>query len=152
MVKKVIALGADHGGFLLKEKVKEMLAKKGYKVEDAGTYSASSCDYPKFGFKAASKVFQKKAFRGIVICKTGIGMAIAANKLPGVRAGVCTSREDAISARKHNDTNVLVLAAKKISSVKAMNIVDAWLTTKALKGRHSRRVKQIKEFERKIFK
>jgi len=150
MAKKIIAIGADHGGFSLKEKIKNLLEKEGYKVQDMGTHSEDLCDYPKFGFSASQKVSQKKAFRGIVICKTGIGMAVVANKLPGVRAGVCNTEEDALSARKHNDTNVLVLAARKVTGAKAARIVKTWLKTKALKGRHARRVKQIKNFEKNI--
>ena len=148
MAKKIIAIGADHGVFLLKEKIKKLLEKRGYKVQDVGTYSGIPCDYPEFGFAAAGEVSKKKAFRAIVICKTGIGMAIAANKLPGVRAGLCVSKEDALSARRHNDINVLVLAAKKVSAPRAAVIVRTWLKTKALKGRHARRVKQIREFEK----
>lgn len=146
MAKKIIVVGADHGGFSLKEKIKKLLEKEGYAVRDVGTYSEAPCDYPEFGFAAAEKVSQKKAFRGIVICKTGLGMAIAANKLPGVRAGVCNSEEDALSARQHNDINVLVLAARKVTGAKAAKIIKTWLKTKALKGRHARRVKQIKNF------
>ncbi|MEA3489464.1 MAG: RpiB/LacA/LacB family sugar-phosphate isomerase [Candidatus Omnitrophota bacterium] len=151
MAKKVI-LAADHGGFSLKEKIKGMLTKSGYRVEDAGTYSARSCDYPEFGFSAAKQVSSRKADRAIVICKTGIGMSIIANKLPGVRAGLCGSVSDAVSSRQHNDTNVLVLAAKRVSAKKAMDTVRAWLRTRALKGRHAKRVRQIKELEKKVFK
>jgi len=152
MAKKIIAIGSDHGGFSLKEKIKKLLEKKGYKIHDAGTCSEISCDYPEFGFEAAKKVSQKKAFRAIAICKTGIGMTIVTNKLPGVRAGVCGSKEDALSARRHNDINVLILAANKVSGPKAWKIVETWLKTGALKGRHARRVKQIRAFEKKVFK
>jgi len=149
---KTIAVGADHGGFLLKQKIKEYLEKKHYRVKDMGTDSDEPCDYPRFGFAAAKKVSDGKADRAIVICKSGIGMSIIGNKLPGVRAGLCGSVDDAISARRHNDTNVLVLAATKLSNKKAMEIVEAWFVTRALAGRHARRVKQIKEFEKKLFK
>ena len=151
MARKIV-IGADHGGFLLKEKIKAALKKARYRVEDVGTDSAESCDYPRFGFDVAGRVSDGKAERGIAICKTGIGMAIIANKYPGVRAGVCDSASDAVSARKHNDTNVLVLAATKTSSKKALGIVRAWLRTKATGGRHARRVRQIAELERKVFK
>lgn len=151
MVKKIV-LGADHGGFLLKERIKEHLRGKGYKVADVGTFSEESCDYPAIGFAAAGEVSNGRAERGIIICKTGIGMAVAANKVCGIRAGVCNSVKDAVSARQHNDTNVLVLAGTKVSGKKAMDIVTAWLETRSLKGRHARRVAQIREFEKKVFK
>ncbi|MBU0683312.1 MAG: ribose 5-phosphate isomerase B [Candidatus Omnitrophota bacterium] len=152
MAKRIISIGADHGGFLLKEILKKALKEWGYKVEDEGVYSDKACDYPIFGFNVAKKVSSKEAYRGIVICKTGIGMSVIANKLPGVRAGLCHTIEDALSARQHNDTNVLALSAKKNSKKKAVNIVKTWLETKALKGRHARRVRKIKEFEKKVFK
>lgn len=150
MVKRIV-IGADHGGFSLKEKIKNAF-KKRYKFDDMGTHTEESCDYPVYGFSVAEKVSKKKASRGIVICKTGIGMAIIANKFSGVRAGVCSSVAEAVSARQHNDTNILVLAATKVNSKKAMDIITAWLNTPALGGRHARRVRQIKEFEKKVFK
>ncbi|MDP8299647.1 MAG: ribose 5-phosphate isomerase B [Candidatus Tantalella remota] len=151
MAKK-IAIGADHGGFKLKEAIKKILEAKKYKVYDMGTFSDESCDYPEYGFEVAKKVSTGGASQGIVICKTGIGMSVVANKLPGVRAGLCASLADAVSARKHNDTNILVLAAAKVSGKKAQDITRAWLRTEALKGRHGRRVKQIKDLEKKVFK
>ncbi|MFH1846142.1 MAG: ribose 5-phosphate isomerase B [Candidatus Omnitrophota bacterium] len=149
---KTIVIAADHGGFALKEKVKKILKKSRYKLEDKGTFSPESCDYPEYGFNAGRMVSQGKAYRAIIICKSGIGMAVVANKLPGVRAGVCTSVEDAVSSRQHNDTNVLVLAANKTSKEKAEEIIKVWLRTRTLGGRHSRRVKQIKALEKKVFK
>ncbi|MFH1665497.1 MAG: RpiB/LacA/LacB family sugar-phosphate isomerase [Candidatus Omnitrophota bacterium] len=149
MVKK-IAVGSDHGGFALKEMVKKTITGCGGKVEDVGTRSDEPCDYPAFGFKAAAKVAEGKASGAVIICKTGIGMAIVANKLPGVRAGVCNSTADALTARQHNDVNVLVLAASKVSGKKAGEIVKVWMRTKALKGRHARRVRQIRELEKKL--
>ena len=150
---KKIVVGADHGGFVLKEKIKIFLEEKGkYKVDDVGTFSEGPCDYPQFGYKAAEKVSAKKAYRGIIICKSGVGMAIVANKLPGVRAAVCTTEKDALSARQHNDTNVLVLAAAKTDYTKARKIAKVWLDTSAEKGRHARRVRQIRELETKLFR
>jgi RpiB/LacA/LacB family sugar-phosphate isomerase len=151
-VKMKVAIGSDHGGFKLKEEVKANLKKAKHQVIDAGCTSGDPCDYPEFGFGAAAQVSKKKASRGIIICKTGIGMAIIANKLPGVRAGVCTTVKDAESARQHNDTNVLVLAATKTKGKKAQEIIKVWLKTKALPGRHARRVRQIKALEKKVFK
>lgn len=147
-----IVIGSDHGGYLLKEKIKSFLGKSGYKTEDVGTYSEESCDYPLFGYEAARKVSEKKAGKGILICKSGIGMSIVGNKLPGVRAALCVSKGDAVSAREHNDANVLVLSSTKAPSSKALEIVKIWLATKALGGRHARRVRQIIELEKKLYK
>ncbi|MFH1304884.1 MAG: RpiB/LacA/LacB family sugar-phosphate isomerase [Candidatus Omnitrophota bacterium] len=147
-----IAIGADHGGFFLKEKIKTALKKARFVVEDLGTDSPDASDYPRIGFDVAARVSSGKAKRGIVICKTGIGMAIIANKRRGVRAGVCNSVAEALSARRHNDTNVLVLAATRISGEKAVRVVKAWLGAKALGARHARRVRQIKALEKKVFK
>jgi len=149
---KRIVIGSDHGGYTLKKKIKSFLAEKGYKVIDSGTDSAESCDYPLFGFNAAREVSRKKADRGIVICKSGIGMSMVANKLPGVRAGLCLSKEDAVSSRQHNDANILVLASNKTKGKKALELVDIWLSTAFLKGRHARRVRQITAMEKKVFR
>ncbi|MGB2650798.1 MAG: ribose 5-phosphate isomerase B [Candidatus Omnitrophota bacterium] len=151
MAKKIV-IGADHGGFALKKKIIEQLKKARYHVDDVGAHAAEASDYPGYGFSVASKVSQKKAFRGIVICKSGIGMSIIANKMPGVRAALCGSVQDAVSSRKHNDANVLVLSATKAGPKKSEEIIKAWLKTKALKGRHARRVNQIKKLEKKVFK
>ena len=146
---KRIAIGGDHGGFALKEHLKKYLAKKGYTVKDFGTYSGEPCDYPVVGYKVARAVSKGIFKKGIVICKTGIGMAIIANKLRNVRSGVCNTVRQAKTSRLHNDTNVLSLAAKYINSSKAKRIVDTWLNTKASAGRHRRRVNQIKRLEKK---
>jgi ribose 5-phosphate isomerase B len=152
MAKGKIAIGADHGGFALKEKIISALKRSGYRIEDVGTYSAGSCDYPEYAYAVAKKVAGRKADRGIVLCKSGIGMAIVANKVAGARAGVCTSIADAVSSRKHNDANILVLAATKIGTAKTLQIAKTWLRTKAEGGRHARRVRQIKEIEKKEFR
>jgi ribose 5-phosphate isomerase B len=151
MAKK-IAIGSDHGGYLLKEKIKGVLAEKGYGVKDVGPVAEDACDYPRYGYEAAKLVSTGKSTRGIVICKTGIGMSVVANKLSGVRAGLCFSPAEAESARQHNDINVLVLAAKKVSTRMAGKIVDVWLRTPALRGRHARRVRQIKAIEAREFR
>ena len=151
MAKK-IAIASDHGGYELKEKIIELLKKKKYIIKDVGTFTAEACDYPLYGYDAAKAVSSGKAQKGIVICKSGIGMSIVANKLPGVRAGLCLTKEDAISARKHNDTNVLVLGASRVTQAEALEILETWLKTRALKGRHARRVKQIKNIGKKVFK
>jgi len=151
MVKKIV-IGADHGGFKLKENIKKTLEKAGYSVIDSGTHSDAPCDYPLIGYDAAKKVSDKKAAEGIVICKSGIGMSIIANKLPGVRAGLCLTIGDAVSARQHNDANILVLSASRTSGKKGIEITKKWLSTKALKGRHARRVRQMIDIEKKVFK
>jgi ribose 5-phosphate isomerase B len=147
-----IAIGADHGGYVLKQFLIEELEKMGYKTRDSGTDSSEACDYPSIGFECAKRVSEKKEPKGILICRTGIGMAVIANKLPGVRAGVCLRPSEAVSAREHNDINVLVLAADRITKKDAIKTVKVWLKTPALKGRHARRVKLIGEYEKKVFK
>lgn len=149
---KRIALGADHGGFVLKEKIIARLNSRGYSVHDVGTKNSEPCDYPRYGFEAARMVSSGKTGRAILVCRSGIGMAIIGNKLPGVRAGVCNTVADAVSARQHNDTNILVLAADRVAGRTAMKIMEVWLATPALKGRHARRVRQIKDLEKKAFK
>ena len=146
---KRIAIGADHGGFKLKGTLKTYLSGKGYAVEDFGIYVEKPYDYPLVGYEVA-KALSKGAFkRAILICKTGIGMAIIANKLRNVRSAVCNTVPQAETSREHNDTNLLSLAAKYVSAGKAKRIVDTWLNTKALGGRHARRVRQIKKLEKK---
>ncbi len=142
MSKKII-IASDHGGFKLKEKVVKHLTAGGYKVDDVGTHSEASCDYPIYGAIAAKQVAKTTGARGIVICTSGIGMSIVANKVKGIRAGLCHDVLDATSARQHNNTNVLVMAARKAKGKKAIDIVDTWLNTKFDGGRHSRRVKQM---------
>ena len=151
MVKR-IALGSDHGGFRMKEALKKYLSGKGYKVRDFGAYSAASSDYPLFGHMVAESVSRRRCERGIAICKTGIGMAVISNKLPGVRSAVCNTLAQARTSRLHNDTNVLSLAAEYLNLRNAKRIVNAWLKTRALGGRHRRRVNQIKRLEKKIWK
>ena len=146
---KNIAIGCDHGGFKLKEFLKKYLSEKDYEIRDFGTKSEKPCDYPVIGYNVGKTVSSGKFKRGILICKTGIGMAIIANKLPNVRSGVCNTTRQAKTSRLHNDTNILSLAAKYISRDKARKIVEVWLKTEALGGRHAKRVRQIGKLERK---
>jgi ribose 5-phosphate isomerase B len=146
---KQIAIGSDHGGFRLKGLLKKYLSEAGFAVKDFGTYTDTPSDYPLIGYKVAKAVSDGKFKRAILICKTGIGMAIMANKLRNVRAGVCSTVSQAKTSRLHNDTNVLSLAAKYTNSRKAKRIVNVWLKTPSLGSRHARRVKQIKKLERK---
>lgn len=146
---KRIAIGCDHGGFKLKESLKKYLSGAGYIVADFGTHREEPCDYPLIGYEVAKGVSSGKFKKAILICKTGIGMAIIANKLQNVRSGVCSTQDQAKTSRLHNDANVLSLAAKYVNSRKAKRIVKAWLSTEALGGRHKRRVNQIKKLEKK---
>ncbi|MFH1593468.1 MAG: ribose 5-phosphate isomerase B [Candidatus Omnitrophota bacterium] len=146
---KRIAIGCDHGGFKLKELLKEYLSKKGFSVNDFGTHSERAFDYPLVGYKVARSVASGKDKRGILICKSGIGMAIIANKVRGVRSGVCNTIRQARSSRMHNDTNVLSLAAEYVNFDKAKRIVGVWLNTASLGDRHRRRVNQIKRLEKR---
>jgi ribose 5-phosphate isomerase B len=146
--KLKIAIASDHGGFVLKGELISYLAKKGHKVEDFGAYSIEASDYPVLGHKAARAVGSKRADYGIVICKTGFGMAIVANKVKGVRSAVCDTPDEARSAREHNDCNVLSLAATRLNTGSAKKIVDTFLKTDFEGGRHQRRVKQIINLEK----
>lgn len=145
-----IAIGSDHGGYELKNGIIEYLKKEGYKVNDFGTHSKESCDYPLIGFDVAQAVGKGRADRGVLICKTGVGMAIIANKVHGVRAAACYDKDMARSSREHNDCNVIVLAASYTDIVKAKEMLKVWLKTEHAGERHARRVKQIRHFETKI--
>jgi len=144
-----VALGADHAGYELKEKVKKYLLSKGVETVDLGTGSTESVDYPDFAVKVAEEVSQKKVDWGVLVCKSGIGMAIAANKVKGVRAAVVRTVEDTKLARGHNDANLLALSGAFTSEAEAKKIVDAWMETKFEGGRHERRVRKIKDYEKK---
>lgn len=138
-----IALGADHGGFELKEKVKTHLIKKGYEVLDLGTNSTDSVDYPEFGHTVGHAVVDKKAEFGIVVCGTGIGISIAANKVPGVRAALCTNTTMAKLTREHNNANILAMGGRIVGDVLALEMVDIFLTTEFQGGRHENRINKI---------
>ena len=144
----MIALASDHGGFALKEKVKAHLEAKGLEVKDFGTYNTESCDYPDFGEKAARAVADASCEKGIVICTSGIGISIAANKVKGIRCGLCTSVTQARLTREHNDANMLAMGAGVTGENLAMDIVDTFLSTDFSHGeRHERRVQKIAEIE-----
>ncbi len=146
----IIAIGADHGGFRLKEKIKKYLKSRDYIVKDYGTHSLESCDYPQIGFKVAQAVATKKVDKGLLICKTGIGQSIVANKVPGIRAAVCFNLTSARYSRQHNDANVLVLGSLFVKENLAKRILGVWLKEKFEGGRHKRRINQIKEIEKRI--
>jgi len=142
-----IALGSDHAGFKLKEALKGFLVSRNFKVLDEGTYSEDAVDYPDFARKVADDIKNKKADFGILICGTGIGMSIAANRIKGIRAALCLFPEMAKLARLHNDANVLVLPGRLISSELAQWIVEVFLSEKFEGGRHQQRVRKIEEME-----
>ncbi|MBR6328680.1 MAG: ribose 5-phosphate isomerase B [Lachnospiraceae bacterium] len=136
-----IAIGSDHGGFDLKEKMKEHLTQAGHEVMDLGCHEKASCDYPVFGRAVAEAVAKREADRGIVICTTGIGISIAANKVPGIRAALCTDPLMARLTREHNDANVLALGAAIVGDMLAFEMADVFLSTEFSGGeRHVRRV------------
>jgi ribose 5-phosphate isomerase B len=138
-----IALGADHGGFELKERVRQYLADKGHHLEDLGTHSADSVDYPDFARKVAERVAARHADFGIVICGTGLGVAMTANKVRGIRAAPCNDTISARFARSHNNANVLTMGGRLIDLGTAQKILDIFLSTRFEGGRHQRRVEKI---------
>ncbi len=146
--RKTVAIGADHGGFDLKETLKSELSALGYEVIDAGTGSREAVDYPDFAHAVASLVSAGKAWRGIVVDGAGIGSCIVANKVPGVRAGMAYDYSSAVNGREHNDANVLTLGAGLIGVNLARQIVQVWLATPFGGGRHARRVEKITAMER----
>ena len=142
-MKNKIAIGCDHAAFNEKEKLKKYLIKNGYELIDVGTNSSDSVDYPSFGHEVGKLVVNNKVNKGIVICGSGIGISIAANKIKGVRAALCTSSEHAKMSRKHNDANVLALGARMTDFSLILEIVQAWLNTDFEGGRHLNRVNLI---------
>ena len=146
---RTIAIGADHGGFDLKEELKGYLAEWGYTVLDQGTSSRDAVDYPDFAEAVANAVVRGDASRGIVIDSAGIGSSIAANKVPGARAALCYDRATARNSREHNDANILSLGARLIPADVAREIVAAWLETRFGGGRHQKRVDKIRAIEKR---
>ncbi|WP_368293397.1 ribose 5-phosphate isomerase B [Dehalobacter sp. TBBPA1] len=144
-----IALGADHAGYQLKECIKEFLAEKGHEILDCGTDSDISVDYPEYGFNVGKAVIENKADSGIVVCGTGIGISIAANKVKGIRAALCTDSYMAKMARQHNNANILALGARVIGQGVALDIVETFLTTSFSGWKHARRVDMISGFEQR---
>ncbi|MBQ4565035.1 MAG: ribose 5-phosphate isomerase B [Oscillospiraceae bacterium] len=142
-----LALGCDHGGLELKEKIKAHLEKRGFEILDCGTYTTDSCDYPDFGAAAARAVANGDCDRGIVICTTGIGISIAANKVKGIRCALLSDLMSARMTRQHNDTNMMALGAAVVGPMLALQIVDTWLDTEFEGGRHQRRVDKLSALE-----
>jgi len=147
-----IVLASDHGGVDMKADLLRFLSGKGFMLTDLGTDSTAPVDYPDYGFAAAAAVRRGEADRAILICKSGIGMAICANKSRGVRAALVSTIADAEVSRRHNDANVLVLGANDLTSRLVRRIVATWLSTPFDGGRHRRRVEKIKRFEQAHWK
>jgi ribose 5-phosphate isomerase B len=143
-----VAIASDHRGYHLKEKVIALLKSRGHEVIDDGPASDASVDYPDFAALVAKKVSSGEVERGILICGTGIGMAISANKFPGVRAAACTDEVTAELSRRHNDLNVLCLSGDLLSSRNTERLVDIWMKTEFEGGRHQRRVEKIRDLEK----
>ncbi|HKQ52770.1 MAG TPA: ribose 5-phosphate isomerase B [Pyrinomonadaceae bacterium] len=143
-----IALASDHAGYAEKERLKPLLTDLGLEVEDLGTVSEESVDYPDYARRVAERVAAGQAEQGVLVCGSGTGMAIAANKVQGVRAAVAWSEETARLARQHNDANVLALGARTTPPAEIPKIVRAWFSTTFDGGRHGARVEKIKEIER----
>jgi ribose 5-phosphate isomerase B len=143
----VIALGADHAGYYLKEDLKAWLIGRGHPVLDFGTHTVESVDYPEFAGQVADAVTSGSAARGVLVCGTGMGMAMAANKVGGVRAAVCLDPHMARMSREHNDANILALGARLTDGPRALEVLEAWLDTPFAGGRHARRVEKLMALE-----
>ena len=146
-----IAIGSDHGGVELKEKLVAFLRERGLEVLDFGTNGIESVDYPDFGEKVAMAVREGEAARGIIVCGTGIGISIAANKIPGIRAALVTDPFMARMAREHNDANIIALGGRVLNADTARQCVAAWLDATFEGGRHQRRLDKIAELEKKHY-
>lgn len=147
-----IALGSDHGGFLLKEEIKKHLENKNIEFIDYGTETTDSCDYSEFSEKVAESVVGGESNFGILVCGTGIGISIAANKVPGIRAAVCSDTFSAHACREHNNANILALGQRTVGTGLALDIVDTFLGAAFEGGRHQIRIDKIKKIEEKYSK
>lgn len=149
----MIAIGSDHAGYDLKKEIISYLAEKGYKTKDFGTdCKDTSVDYPDFGLLVAEAIRRGECEKGIIVCGTGIGISISANKVPGIRAALCTNCYMARMSREHNDSNVLALGSRVLGTGLALDIVDTWLKTDFKEDRHKRRVDKITGIEKKFLK
>ena len=143
----MIAIACDHGAYNLKETLKKHLEKKGLEYKDFGTYSLESCDYPDFAGAAAKAVASGECDRGIVLCTTGIGVSITANKVKGIRCALLSDVMSARMTRQHNDTNMMAIGAAVVGEMLALEIVDTWLDTEFEGGRHQRRIDKMMALE-----
>ncbi len=143
-----LSIGSDHGAFALKEELIQYLKEKGYEIEDKGCYSTESCDYPALAKAVAEDVAAGKAEKGIVLCTTGIGVSIAANKVHGIRCALCHNEHTALMTRLHNDSNVLAMGAAELTPTLAKRIADIWLETEfSGEEKHQRRIDKIMALE-----
>lgn len=147
-----IAIGSDHGGFKLKGEIIKHLKEKQIEVVDFGAYNQDSCDYPDFGLKVAEEVAMKNFEFGILICGTGIGISISANKVTGIRAALCSDTFSAHATREHNNANILALGERVVGVGLALDIVDTFLNAKFQGGRHQNRIDKISDIESKYIK
>jgi ribose 5-phosphate isomerase B len=143
----MIAIGCDHAGFQYKEEIKSYLEDKSLQVKDYGTYSEESVDYPDFGIAVGRAIADGECDKGLLICGTGVGISISANKVRGIRAVVCSEPFSAKLSRQHNDSNVLAMGSRVVGIELAKMIIDTWLETEFEGGRHKRRVDKINEFD-----
>ncbi len=148
---RTVAIGADHGGFRLKEHLKPLFDELGLEIRDVGVHSEAPADYPDIALQVAELVSQGKASRGVIIDGAGIGSAMAANKVPGVRAALCYDRASARNSREHNNANVLTLGGRLLTPSQAEEVLRTWLSTPFAGGRHAARVDKIAAIERKYF-
>ena len=148
----MIAIGSDHGGYKLKEEIKKYLEEKEIEYTDCGTFDEESVDYPEIAQAVSSEIQDGHAEKGIVICRSGIGMSIVANKFRGIRCAKCNEEEEAKFSRMHNDANVLALGADYIDTNKAVRIVRTWIATEFEGGRHEKKVNLIEEIENENMK
>ena len=148
----MIAIGSDHGGYKLKEEIKKYLEEKEIEYTDCGTFNEESVDYPEIAKTVALEIESKECDKGIVICRSGIGMSIVANKFKGIRCAKCNDEEEAKFSRMHNDANMLALGADYVDINKAVRIVRAWIATEFQGGRHEERIKIIEEIENENMK
>lgn len=147
-----IALGSDHGGYSLKLEIIKHLESKGIEFKDFGTYTEESCDYPDYAEHVAMEVAEQNFDFGILVCGTGIGISISANKVPGIRAAVCHNTFSAHATREHNNANILAMGERIVGPGLALDIVDAFLNAEFEGGRHARRINKITEIEKKYCK
>jgi ribose 5-phosphate isomerase B len=147
MIRMKIAIGSDHGGFVLKGEILKHIQSKGFDVKDFGCYSLDSIDYPDVAREVADAVIKGDYDKGILICGTGIGISIAANKIPGIRAALCGDCFSAKASREHNDANILALGERVIGVGLAKMITDIWLSTEFEGGRHTGRISKITDIE-----
>ena len=144
----MIALASDHGAYALKETVKKHLEKRGLEYKDFGTNSLDSCDYPDFAGPAAQAVASGECDRGIVMCTTGIGVSITANKVDGIRCALLSDKMSARLTRQHNNTNMMAIGAAVVGEMLALEIIDTWLDTEFEGGRHQRRIDKMMAYEK----